>query len=64
MLQVREQKFRLTGEKKHNGNRVADSKPVDLNITHSEVAIPARGPGNVTRVPYHTVREHHCRHFS
>ena len=56
--------FRPTREKEHDGHRIADGKPVDLNVAHPEVAVPTGGPGYVTRVPYHTVRKHHRRHLS
>ena len=58
-----EEEFRLTRKEKHNGHWVADCEPVDLYVTHSEVAVPSRRPSYITRVPDHTVGEGQCRLF-
>ncbi len=53
----------LTRKKEDNSNRVADGKPMNLDITHLQVNVPTRGPRYITGLPQHSISEGHTGFF-
>lgn len=51
-----EDKHKHTSEKEHDDDRVDEREPVDLNVAHGEVDVPARRPTDIARQPNHLIR--------
>ena len=46
-----------SGEEKNDDDRIDDGEPMDLDVAHAQVRVPARRPANVRRLPINRVAE-------